>query len=590
MLDWSIENHGGNIYVDSKELPKESILTVDIETDEQDNIVCIGLTGNGSDVYVYFYPNNDFYTWLREKSLIGHDLKSAEIPWLAKYGFSMSHVYMDTKIQAYVYDSSRKKYGLKDLIKSTFDATYPTYKELTQDKELIKKITGLEKKLPKKLTLDKLPREIVAEYNACDVFWTHRLYLHFANCFTQKQREFLQKIEMPMNKLLYEVEQKGIKINIKEVRRIHNEHSKKRRQARKRLFQLGERFNPNSPKQVLPLLRLAGAEVTSTGEDVIKRYAHIPFVSTLLDYREYQKVTSTYTIPLYFNAVHADDNRIHAHFVQNTITGRLSSSDPINLQNQPPTIRSAFVAEEGKLLIDADWTNVELYLPAHFSGEPNFINVLKLPDGDLHIQTARAIFGDLPTSEIAEKRKIAKTCNFLLTNSGSARRLQSELSITQKEAEGIYKKFWEGYPVLATWLKETKRQARTEGGVTTLFGRRVGLPQLNLWCGRSNCPVFGPNGFFCKECFIREETERQAISIKVQGSAADLMKLAALRLRREYGLVPIALVHDELLYEEPENKVEEVKERVKNVMESLVTLKVPLKAKVNTGRSWVDVH
>lgn len=574
MYEWSVEKLGAKIHQDSKEYPGESILVIDIETDETDRIVCVGVTGNGRDIYVYFYPNQAFFSWLLAKSLIGHELKGAEIGWLAKYGFTMQHVYMDTKIQAYVYNSARKKYGLKDLVKEVFNATYPTYKE----------VVGKGKH---KLTLEKQPRELVAQYNAADVYWTYKLYHHYNHKLTIKQGEFLRSIEMPMNKLLFEVERKGIKIDTKKVREIHNGNSKLRRAIKRELIQIvGKDFNPNSPKQVLPILNRLGAKTNRTGEDDIKRFSHIPFVEKLLRYRGFQKLCSTYTIPLYFNAIKADDHRIHARFIQNTITGRLSSSDPINLQNQPAEVRSAFVSMEGTSLVDADWTNIELYLPAHFSGEPNFIDVLSKPDGDLHISTALLIFG----KGGEEERRIAKTCNFLLTNSGSAKRLSVELGCSKKEAEGIYKKFWEGYPTLAAWLKETKRQARSEKGIRTMYGRWVDLPSLDSWCGRSNCPIFGDNGFFCKECFIREETERQAISIKVQGSASDLMKLAALRLRREYGYVPVALVHDALTYEEPIQAVEQVAQNVKQVMESICTLRVPLKAKVKIAPNWGEAH
>lgn len=580
MYEWSVEKLGAKIHVDSKEFPSENLLVIDIETDETDRIVCIGLSGNGRDIYVYFYPDLSFYTWLLGKSLIGHELKGAEIGWLAKYGFSMSNVYMDTKIQAYVWDSARKKYGLKDLVNEVFNTKYPTYKE----------IVGTGKK---KLTLDKQPRELVVQYNASDVYWTYKLYHYYNHKLTRRQGEFLQQIEMPMNKLLFDVERKGIKIDTKKVREIHNGNSKLRRATKRELIQIvGKDFNPNSPKQVLPILNRLGAKTNRTGEDDIKRFSHIPFVEKLLRYRGFQKLCSTYTIPLYTNAIKADDNRIHARFIQNTITGRLSSSDPINLQNQPAEVRSAFIAEAGHSLVDADWTNIELYLPAHFSGEPNFINELSKPDGDLHIQTAAQLFGmsALSGSDAGAKRQTAKTCNFLLTNSGSAKRLSVELGCSKKEAEDIYKKFWEGYPTLAAWLKETKRQARAQKGIGTLYGRWVSLPSLDSWCGRSNCPIFGNNGFFCKECFIREETERQAISIKVQGSASDLMKLAALRLRREYGYVPVALVHDALTYEEPIQAVEQVAQNVKYVMESICTLRVPLKAKVKIAPNWGEAH
>lgn len=572
MFEWGIEKYGGVIHIDSDAFPTETILTTDIETDEKDNIVCVGVTGNGGDVYVYFYPNLQFFEWLRTKQLIGHDLKSAEIPWLKKYGFSMDNTYFDTKVGFYVKDSTRKSYGLKDLIKDTFNIEYPTYKE----------IVGSGKK---KVTLDKQDKELVAAYNSCDVFWTHRLYQWLQKHYNINQKKFLATIEWPMTKLIYLMEQKGIKVDTKVIRRIHNENSKARRKTKKKLFEVaGEQFNPNSPKQVLPLLHRAGAVSKTTGEDDIKRFSHIPFVESLLCFRKYQKLCSTYTIPLYTEAIKANDSRIHTRFGQNTQTGRLSSSDPINLQNQPPAIRECFIAEAGNLLCEADWSNLEWRLPAHFSGESKLLRVLSDPEGDLHTETARAIFGKNEISE--EERKIAKTCNFLLTNSGTAKRLASELNCSYKEAQEIYAKFWKGYPLLEAWTKETKRKARQDGGVSTMYGRWVELPKIKAWCGRSNCPVFGSNGFWCKECFIREETEREAVSVRVQGSGADMIKLAMLRLYREHKLAPVVTVHDSMMYEVNETEVEKTSELVNHVMENVVQLKVPLFVDIGIGKSW----
>lgn len=571
-FDWGIQKHGGIVHVNTDVFPSETLLVIDCETDESDNIVCVGVTGNGLDVYIYFNPSPEFYIWLSTKQLIGHDLKSAEIPWLRKYGFSMANAYFDTKIGYYVYDSTRKNYGLKDLVKDMFKEEYPTYKE----------IVGSGKK---KLTLDKQPQELVASYNAADVFWTHRLYQWLQKNMNAGQKQFFREIEWPTTKLIYEIEQKGILIDTKEVRRIHNENSKQRRHYKRALIQLaGKPLNPNSPKQVLPLLQQAGANVTKTDEDTIKRFSSIPFVSSLLEYRGYNKLCSTYTIPLYAEAIKAVDGRIRARFGQNTLTGRLSSSDPINLQNQPQEIRSCFIAKEGHSFLESDWSNLEWRIPGHLSGDPAIISELSRRDGDIHWQTARLMFGDSPTDS---QRKIAKTCNFLLTNSGRAKRLSQELGCSYREAEDIYNKFWKGYSSLAQWTKETKKQAKKDGGVRTLYGRWVALPSLGLWCGRANCPVVDKN-FFCKECFKREEAEREAVSVRVQGTGADLIKLAMLRLYREYKYVPVLTVHDSLLIEVEDSKVEEVSNNVKEVMESLVSFKIPLYVDIGVGKSWAQ--
>lgn len=600
---------------DYEHFPTAPLISLDLEYDEGDindrdfGLVCCGIF-DGRTCFVFFETRPELIEYLRKTTWIVHDGIHAELAVLNRLygGFSPEQIQYDTKILAYTLDSSKKNYGLKSLVKECLGIEYPKYTAIVTDSGFIQQacsrdaslFTQLKKgpTLPKKLPLRHIDQEIVANYNAADTYWTYKLWQYLQQHTTLTAAHFYSTIEQPTNHLIYRMEQQGIKIDTSVVRRIHNETSKERRKELRVLHSLSRPdLNPNSPKQVLSVLQKIGVDVKKTDEDTIKRFGHVPFVASLLRYRGLNKLCSTYTVPLYFNAIKDSDNRIHAQFRQNTITGRLSSSDPINLQNQPKEVREAFVAADGHLLVGCDWTNIELYLPAHFSGEPKFLAEFSKPDGgDLHRVTAGNLYGEavlslpLESEEARGFRATAKTCNFLLTNSGSAKRLAVELGCGQKEAEEFYKKFWDGYSVLRDWTKETKRQAREAKGIQTMFGRWVPLPAIAWWCGRSNCPVFGPKGYFCKECFIREETERQAVSIKVQGSAADLCKSAALRLYREEGLVPVAMVHDELMYEVPENKAHDVAQKVKYVMENIVTLKVPLRAVAKVGRSWKDVH
>jgi DNA polymerase-1 len=354
-------------------------------------------------------------------------------------------------------------------------------------------------------------------------------------------------------------------------------------------------INPASPSQVLKILNKAGIDVKSTSEDALLSFADNPIVKTLLEFRKATKIHTTYTKPLYKAAIKTEDHRIHAHFSQNTITGRLSSSNPVNLQNQPPETRKYFIAEEGTRFINADWSNIELRLPAHFSGEPGFINELSKLDGDLHTQTALFIFGQsilsLPEEEFKKKRKIAKTCNFLLTNSGTAYQLAIELQCSYEEAQDIFIRYWRVYSIMGGWLREEKRKARLNGGIGTWFGRWVNIPQLRLMCSD---PQLCGSKFWgyrtCKNCIVREEAERSAISILVQGTAADMCKIAKLKLYQDFGYVPNLAVHDELNYEIPDSEVEIAKSRIKNVMENVAILKVPLVAEIKVGKNWKDAH
>lgn len=592
-FDWSITNYGGHLHVDDYTcLPTDRIASVDIETNGKEvtedgfRIVCIGICCRNGHTYVYFDIRDSLLDYLRRVQIIGHDGKSAEIPWLAKYGVSIKQLYFDTKTGYYVYNSARKNYSLKPIIEELFQVKYPTYDEVISNKEWNGGV--------KKATLENIPKEIVAEYNAADCFWTYKLWTWLRQHYTIQQSNFFETIEMPMTRLIYQMEQEGVKIDTKVVRRIHNENSKARRVFKRELFKsAGCEFNPNSPKQLLPILQSHGIDVTGTGIDALLEFRSTPLVEQLLFYRKHQKVCSTYTIPLYTAATKNDTNRIHAHFSQNTITGRLSSSNPINLQNQPAEVREAFIAEEGYSFINTDWSNIELRLPAHFSGEPAFIEELSKPNGDLHTHTANFIYQcntkSLPEEEYKKKRKVAKTCNFLLTNSGTAHQLSKELECSFEEAQDIYRRYWAGYPTMADWLRKEKLRARINGGITTWFGRWVSIPQLRLFCEASNfCGSKFWKGRKCKNCQVREEAERSAMSVLVQGTAADMCKLAALRIYREYGYVPNLAVHDELNYEIKDNDLQIAKERIKRVMESVVTLRVPLVAETRIIKNWKE--
>ncbi len=611
MFDWSITHNGGVILIDPPDVPSETIAVCDIETNGQDGdqlrIVCIGLCTDGVNARVYFNLSAELISYLRRTQLVCHNGKGAEIPWLSKYGITIEQLYDDTQIMAYVFDSSRKSFGLKKVLKDTFGVEYPSYSELIKNKEVIHAACLIDMGLydkkgaePKKLTLDQMPREIVAEYNACDTFYTYKLWMHYRQQFNAQQKMFYKNIELPTTKLLFHMEQQGVAIDTKAVRRIHGFHSKERRASKKAALTVAQipGLNLNSPKQLLPLVQRELPEAQGTGEEILESPSKGPFCTALLSYRKHQKICSTYTTPLYFNAITDKENRIYARFNQNTITGRLSSSDPINLQNQPPAVREAFCAKPGYRLVGADWSNIELRLPASFANEPGYVQELSRRDGDLHWLTAQFLFPELlhlSEEEQKEKRKKAKTCNFLLTNSGTAHRLGVELGVDQSEAEDLFERFWKGYPALKAWLETEKKEARKAGYACTRFGRKVYIPTLLLTCewGSWKCgKEKTEQGYLrtCKNCRIREEAERSAISVLVQGTAADMMKLAAQVLYREYGYVPVLAVHDELVYEIMEDSADIAAKRIQDVMENITTLKVPLFANVKSGLNWKEVH
>ena len=571
---WSPHNHGLEVSIDDySDFPKETIAAVDIETngveesDPKFKIVCVGICGDGKKARVYFDIRPELISYLRKLQIVAHAGGRAEIPWLIKsYGdFSIEQLYFDTKTAYYVYDSARRKYGLKDILKEVFGVSYPTYKEITTDKEIIASLykNKEQKKLPKFVSLEAMPKEIVAQYNAMDCVYTYRLWTWLRQRFTARHWAFFNNIEMPETRLIYRMEKEGIGVNLVTVRSIHKQHSMDRRKALQSFKALGGvGINPKSPKQILSLLRDGGIAVDSTSEDALSNHKDNPLVGALLDYRKHQKICSTYTIPLYFSAAKDSHHRIHTRFSQNTITGRLSSGDPINLQNQPQETRECFEAKPGHVFINADWSNIELRLPAHFSQEPGFINELSRPGGDLHQLTADFIH---------RNRRTAKTVNFLLTNSGTARRMSVELGCDEEEANEIYRLFWEGYPTLAAWLEREKQIAQTRGGISSWFGRWVSIPEIKA--PKQN---------------VVEEAKRTAISVLVQGTASDLNKLAKLNIYKQYKMVPVVNVHDEIMYEVPEEGSWVVAGWIKRHMENVVHLRVPLVAEVGIGRTWKE--
>lgn len=610
-MKWIPENIP--VIVDSEELPTASLVSLDLEytENEEKREICLVGIFDGITYWAYTAVTDRLLSYLGKTGWITHDGIHAELPVLNKLygGFEPERIQYDTKIMGYVFDSTLKDWGLKNLAKKYLAKEWPKYNEL--------------KKEYKFKSIKELPQEVLLDYNGSDCVFTWMLWEYYRKNFNLGHWNFYNNIELPMNHLLYRMEQKGIKVDVEVTKQLHEKFSRQRNgwdtafrvntnklldavQWRKELLEikketaekkqkaLGSKteeavnklsladINLNSPQQILALLRALGYKVKSTDEDTIKRFGKDKVVKCLLEYRGYEKICTTYTSVILEEALKHPDRRIHARCTQSTITGRLASSDPINLQNQPPSVRSCFVAKEGHGFVEADWSNLEWRIPGHFSGDPAIISELSNRDGDIHRQTARLMFGQDVSDE---QRRIAKTCNFLLTNSGRAKRLASELGCSYREADDIFNRFWAGYRVLGEWTKETKTLAKQNGGISTMFGRCVRLPDLRLWCGRANCPVVAKD-YFCKECFKREETEREAVSVRVQGSGADLIKLAMLRLYREYKLVPVLTVHDSLLAEVPDNDVVEVGQNIKMVMESLVEFKVPLFVTIKTGKSW----
>ena len=409
----------------------------------------------------------------------------------------------------------------------------------------------------------------------------------------QELLEVYQKIELPLAGVLAEMERVGIRVDPKALERMSHSMEKEVRRIEKEIWVLGEaEFNVNSPAQLAEILfdklnlqppsRRGKAKVRSTAADILEEMSsqhELP--RKVIEYREIAKLKSTYVDALP-KLIHPETGRLHTSFSQaGTATGRLSSSDP-NVQNIPVRselgreIRAAFVAEKGKILLSADYSQIELRIMAHFSNDPVLLEAFRNGE-DIHARTAQEVFGVGPLAQTAEHRRAAKAINFGIIYGLSAFGLAQQLGIEQKEAAQFIHAYFTRYQGVKAYLDrvlvETRKTARTK----TLFGRIRPIPEINS-----------------PQVQLRNFAERTALNSPLQGTAADLIKLAMIaidkRLAREkFAAKMILQVHDELLFEVPTRELEALGKLVKEEMEGVHTLAVPLVVEIGTGPNWRDL-
>jgi len=391
--------------------------------------------------------------------------------------------------------------------------------------------------------------------------------------------------------VLVDMEWAGVQIDLALFKRLSNELARDMEQLQGEIAQVaGENLNLNSPRQLAAVLfdkhQLPVLKKTKTGPstdaDVLEQLAAMghDLPRLILNYRELQKLKSTYvdTLPLEVNPV---TGRIHTSFNQaGAATGRLSSSDP-NLQNIPvrsprgEAIRRGFVPAEGNLFVVADYSQIELRIMAHLSGDPGFIEAFQ-QGGDIHRQTAALIFS-VPVGQVtSEQRARAKTINFATIYGQGPFALSNQLGITQDEAKQFISQYFERFAGVRAFLDRQVALAKEQGFVETLLGRRRYIPEVRE-----------------KNFNLRSYGERNAQNSPLQGSAADLIKLAMIRIHallaeRRLASRMLLQVHDELVFEVPPAEVGVMQELVKREMESVMPLRVPLVADVGVGENWLD--
>lgn len=475
--------------------------------------------------------------------------------------------------------------------------------------ELSLKYLGL-RKIPTKellgtgknaLTMDLVPVPTVAEY-ACedaDATWqlADKLRAELDES-TDADAEVLRNLELPLLPVLERMEAHGIRLDKDHLRALDRKLEKRQAELEGIVHdEAGEPFNLNSPKQLGPVLfekltiqEQAGVKrvgKTKTGYKTdaatLEKYAGVPIVDALLEYRQITKLRGTYleALPRYVNR---ETGRIHSSFNQAVAaTGRLSSSDP-NLQNIPirteagREIRRAFVPEDGWVLLAADYSQIELRVVAHLSQDPALIAAFR--DGaDVHARTAALVFADGDSAAVTpEMRSRAKAINFGILYGMGPQRLARDLGISFQEARSFIDSYFEALPGVRQWIDRTLLEATEKTAVYTLFGRRRRVPELASADGR-----------------VRSNAENIAVNSPVQGSAADLIKLAMIavdkRLQQsELQARMLLQVHDELVFECPEPEVEELSKLVKEEMEGVFDLAVPLSVEMDTGKNWAEAH
>ena len=409
----------------------------------------------------------------------------------------------------------------------------------------------------------------------------------------QKLEAVYEKIDLPLAPVIAEMERTGIRVDPKELEKMSRSMEKEVRRLEKEIWKLaGSEFNVNSPTQLAEILfdklnlqpnaRRGKAKARSTAADVLEELsAQHPLPAKIIEYREIAKLKSTYVDALP-KLIHSETGRLHTSFSQTgTATGRLSSSDP-NLQNIPirtelgREIRAAFVAEKGKILLSADYSQIELRIMAHFSKDPVLVEAFRNGE-DIHARTAQEVFGVGPMAQNAEHRRAAKAINFGIIYGLSPFGLAQQLGIEQKEAAKFINAYFTRYRGVKDYLDNIITETRKTGVAKTLFGRIRPIPEINS-----------------PQMQLRNFAERTALNSPLQGTAADLIKLAMINIdkrlaKEKFEAKMILQVHDELLFEAPTKERAKLEKLVREEMEGVHKLAVPIVVEIGSGPNWRDL-
>ena len=581
-------------------LKTQKLLAVDTETTGlnpiEANLVGISLSFKAKEAYfIPVHPGhldlkltlNKLKPILEDPSILkgGQNIKY-DMHMLSRYGINLRGLSFDTMLCSYILASDQRQHGLDRL----------AAKYLNLEKIPTSALIGTGKK---QISMDQVELSKLSHYACEDADVTFQLQTYFSEKIdaNPKLKKLYIELELPLLKVLQDMEAIGICLDTKKLKQLSLKLGKRLIELTQEIHtQAGETFNINSPKQMGPILfekvkvqensGVKKLKKTKTGYSTdhatLEKFSDHPFVQLILEYRNLSKLMSTYIESLP-KLVCKETGRIHTSFNQTVAsTGRLSSSEP-NLQNIPirtefgKEIREAFIAQEGCILISADYSQVELRMLAHLADDPTLIKTFQ-DNLDVHTQTAATIFGKKPKDVDANLRSRAKAINFGVLYGMGAQRLSKETGVSMAEAKEFIASYFSNFSKVRQYLDAQIEFTKEHGYIGTIMGRERPLPDIH-----SSNPM------------IKANAQRIATNTPIQGSAADLIKKAMLDIHAELKHKKmktklILQVHDELVLECPHDELEAAKALTKRCMENALKLKVPLKVDIGTGNNWSEAH
>jgi DNA polymerase-1 len=516
-----------------------------------------------------------------DKPKLGQNLKY-DMHVLANHGIALYGIAHDTMLESYVLNSTATKHNMDDLAKEYLNITTIHYED----------IAG---KGAKHIGFQKVPIEQAAPYAAEDADITLQLHQMLYTMLSQQPTllELYTEMEVPLISVLARIENNGVLIDTAMLAQQSLELSSKLIALEQHAHDLaGQTFNLGSPKQIqdilydrqkLPVLKKTPKGQPSTEESVLQELAvNYPLPKLLLEHRSLSKLKSTYIDKLPYQ-VDEQTGRIHTSYHQAVAaTGRLSSSDP-NLQNIPirseegRKIRQAFIAPEGRKIVAADYSQIELRIMAHLSADEGLLKAFSEGE-DVHRATAAEVFGVAPEQVTFDLRRSAKAINFGLIYGMSSFGLAQQLGLSRNQAQSYIDLYFARYPGVKNYMDSTREQAREQGYVETLFGRRLYLPEINS-----------------RNAARRQYAERTAINAPMQGTAADIIKRAMIAAdewlyKENPDAKMIMQVHDELVFEIAQNQVDQCAAKIRSIMCAAIDLDVPLVVDIGIGNNWDEAH